>query len=345
MTYENGGNNPEFDSVETEQAYIGDALNRPQTTNGDISLDVTDYADGIELAKDIPIEIRDRVTIDVPSGASRTDILIPPYIGGNQITKGTSAESISPIDIIGDRSSPSDHPVTVYVEGVSAKLGVGVLGCEIPTSNPYDDESVGIAAYHAPATVQDCVYTGGTNGVLAWGGDANLELGAVDFGSSALSGDGARVKHGGIIFEQKGQSTPTQGTVGGYAYDPQVGVIWFDRDKSSLSGSSGLVRSATNRWGQVYDGSRSDGYRDYTLSEISQTVLFNNGWVSNGPAEVAVTGNGVGVSNLENLSGKTGNFDGELRRDDGTNVGAGEYCRWLNGPAEWKSIETGTQFS
>jgi len=31
-------------------------------------------------------------------------------------------------------------------------------------------------------------------------------------------------------------------------------------------------------------------------------------------------GSGVAIANAENLSGKTGNYDGEIRMDDGTNA-------------------------
>jgi len=57
-------------------------------------------------------------------------------------------------------------------------------------------------------------------------------------------------------------------------------------------------------------------------------------------------GYGIGVANAENLSGKTGNFDGEIRMDDGTNTtNRMTPCVWDDVNSRWVNTEDGTTFT
>lgn len=67
---------------------------------------------------------------------------------------------------------------------------------------------------------------------------------------------------------------------------------------------------------------------------------------ANDGMEMNSSGFGTGVSTTQNLSGSTGNFDGELRRDDGTNTGnSGQYCRWDSTSGAWVEISSQSLFT
>lgn len=59
------------------------------------------------------------------------------------------------------------------------------------------------------------------------------------------------------------------------------------------------------------------------------------------------SGYGFGCVDAEDLSGKTGNFDGEIRRDDGTNTADGNpaNCEWDNAAGVWRVMRTDATFS
>lgn len=83
-------------------------------------------------------------------------------------------------------------------------------------------------------------------------------------------------------------------------------------------------------------------FRDDSAGTFTAPIEFyGDGRVEmpNGALNVASAGDGVGVSNAENLSGKTGNFDGEIRMDDGTNTAARmTACVWDGTNAVWRPV-------
>jgi hypothetical protein len=259
---------------------------------------------------------RHQVDISIPSGGIAYDLLIPPIFGGNQRARGSATESEAPININGspDGTDPENYPVpSIYMENVDGKLGVGITGVDIQGSNPYDDESSGVAVYRGNAYLTDCVFSGGTHGVLSWGGTVGLNQ--VDFGSSVLSGNAVRLKHAGVAWEQKAASVPTLGTVGGYAYDIQVGTLFHAGNSSSLSGSTGFVDRDSDHVGLAFDyennilrGPDESGHRwtanGFDAKGFSVEKASGVGHVTRGPPS---------ASELQSITGR-----GMLYVDDGS---------------------------
>lgn len=67
--------------------------------------------------------------------------------------------------------------------------------------------------------------------------------------------------------------------------------------------------------------------------------------VRNAGLRAVTPGNGIGVTNAEDLSGKTGTFDGEIRMDDGTNTSKRMVpCVWDDENGRWVNTEDGSTF-
>jgi hypothetical protein len=80
-------------------------------------------------------------------------------------------------------------------------------------------------------------------------------------------------------------------------------------------------------------------------SELKADGLFE---VANATARVTTSGQGVSIENAEDLSGKTGNYDGEIRMDDGTNTPARMTpCVWDDTNSKWRptNAPSGSSFT
>jgi hypothetical protein len=85
------------------------------------------------------------------------------------------------------------------------------------------------------------------------------------------------------------------------------------------------------------------------MSNMRSSIIydFSNGLIhfAHGPSvlKMDLRNGTVGKSGVANLSGTTGRFDGELRRDDGTNTAAsGLYCHWDSANSQWVATDGAT---
>jgi len=181
--------------------------------------------------------VRHEWTININSSIPNTHLYIPQ----TTIYESGDRQQYTPLTISGDTTTPSNIKVaSVSGRGIQGHALV-VEGIALQEEDPFSNEGVGFFMRASVGYLRDSIFEGGTYGCLAYGPDAFIKLKRVDFGSSVLSDSANLTKHNGTITEQKGVATPTEGNVGGYAYDVGEGMIRFRGSSSTLSGSAGLV--------------------------------------------------------------------------------------------------------
>ena len=200
----------------------------------------------------LPYLINNNYIIEVDDGTYAEDVLVQ-NINGGRISNGGEYAMLT---LRGNSVTPTNVEVnSVLVDGAQGAW-VTISSMEIQGSNPYTNESSGLEAYGSTQVVfHNIVFAGGINGMTCY--NSYCSAAKIDFGTDVLTGNALRVKHNGVIMEQKAELVPTQGNVGGTAYEAQEGVIWFEGGKSTLSGDSGLI--GTNV-GMVIDADNNTMY-------------------------------------------------------------------------------------
>jgi len=335
---------PVPDPLDVEQLFIKDrAGQRTITVPGDYST-IQDALDSIEV-------FPPKVVIDVSNGTYNEDLVIRNVVG-------SSKDHPVIIHIQGDTATPSNVEInSVYCAGVPT--WVRLDGVKLLQNNPYDDENTPLSIYDTSHfALTNSTYGGGGVGVVAYGNTV-LNLATVDFGATVLSDDAIRVKHGAYAFEQQAVSTPTSGNVGGHAYEARPGFIEFIGDKSTLTGNDGLVNMVGN--GRVRNVSSGGAIRKYDTAGNdlwrhiagAERIGFGGPWIfpdaeleERNNIRISRTGYGLSIENAEDLSGKTGDYDGQIRMDDGTNTAHRMVpCVWDDVNAVWVDVTDGTTFT
>jgi hypothetical protein len=162
---------------------------------------------------------------------------------------------------------------------------------------------------------------------------------------STLSGDNglAATTEGGLIHNEFGDVLAGPKTIPDFFQ-----IRDSDRNRHDFVGIDGLDRTVVSSTPASASGGgagrlqlRSDDY--VAIGGLSGSENIKG--FDDGQLRLSNTGHGFGVTNAENLSGKTGNFDGEFRRDDGTNTAAsGLYCHWDDANSQWVATD-GTTFT
>lgn len=128
-------------------------------------------------------------------------------------------------------------------------------------------------------------------------------------------------------------------------------IIDYVRNQGASWGSVSDVLQ--NHGGMFYVGGPDTNIHNTTdgrlnvNSGLTMTLASSSGPINLDPGSFDVkvsgrlfadtSGAGIGVLNAENLSGKTGNFNGEIRMDDGTNTAANMTpCTWDDTNSVWR---------
>jgi hypothetical protein len=286
-------NSYDVDDLAGGGSNVASDSSRDLFTTSSISVTVgssgADYSSIQAALDDIPFLLYDSVSIDVASGfdASTEDILVDMTHAGPASVSGRGFEH--KVEVVGDTATPSNNPVgSVVVDGFQGGF-IGFDGFDFQGDNPHDNDTVVVAAYHTDALhLQNCEWSGGTNGILSYG-KSHINVQDCDLGSS-LTGDGLTVKHQGGIEEQR-VGNGVSGSVGGYAYVPTSGIIQTVRSTSTLSGGSGLVDPDTGRGGLVLDESDTNqaqflGGAPYMFDKfgINQNQVYVQGTAPSSPS-------------------------------------------------------------
>lgn len=193
---------------------------------------------------DIPLFVRHQFTIELEPGTYDEDVVVPAFVHTMETTMDSERGFVN---LVGNEADPASVEVgSIYVAGPTGRLPFAVLGLTLLRNNPYDDEGTALAFYgggeHYVRNVNVGDGTEGAidNGILAYAADVHVDL--VDFGRRNVRAHGYTVKHNGRLMEQKVRETPSSGSVGGYAYDPEEGIIFFRGRSSTLSGARGMVK-------------------------------------------------------------------------------------------------------
>ena len=345
-----------FSAVNADEATIGSTpVGRPFITNSSLTLTFgSDFSTNSELASQLPIFCRHDVTIDMGSGDSTFDLLLPAVY---RYEKADATSEAGAISVAGDESTPSNCPLnSVYVSAASGRLAVDVAGVEITGSNPIDDESVGVAFYggSSESRIRNVIWSGGTNGLLAYGTDVMIAEGN-DFGSNVLSGDAIRVKHGGSVAEEYGASTPAAGQVGGYAYANYGGEIRYAGTDSTLDGDNGTVNP---RDGKILDYQNQTQYGQERIATVDGAFRFyddvggldlkvtdrvngKNRFVVGTQGDISgANGQGKVYLGLRSSPPHSASGSGDTYPDDGTNTSSGNPEWRVDDPADstWKDM-------
>jgi len=136
----------------------------------------------------------------------------------------------------------------------------------------------------------------------------------------------------------------TTNGVDGNGTQRNVNIMHADVDDGLTTADLGYVADQGGSYSEIYQG--GNRFRWHAPTEFYDLVDFRGNGVYGLSAlqnslRVAVAGYGVAISNAENLSGKTGNYDGEIRMDDGTNTAARMTpCVWDNVNAVWRPVNS-----
>lgn len=344
-------------SVSAESATIG--ANDPYEYISENHMTVTvpgDYSTIQAAIDDCPKNLRHEYIIDVDPGTYQENLVIRGV--GNQATTGpkgstdgygTSGEP-GIIQIIGDTSSPSDISITsAFATGCTGTQSPTFWGIEFSGDpNPHTDEDacveflgcrqgflgdVNFASGAASTAVE--AYGSGlharridigtdnfTSGVLAKRG-ANVDLFDV---SGSATGSGIVASESSFIGVQEGGGFPS----GGRVFNPKRGSF-------ILCGNEGLITQNNQFLGN------SNGQN---LIDKVGGVPWKFVDAQNGIDRFEVEGKGWGNQHIENLSGQTGGFDGQVRLDDGTNTPhRAVQCVWDDANGVWVDQTDGSTFT
>lgn len=262
------------------------------------------------------------IKINIPDGTYNEDPVLAASMGGS-VRSGTQRDAIV---IEGNQTTPSNVKLnSLFIDGVAA--WVNIKGVQLTANNPHDDENTQLAAYNCKyVSVRDLELRDGTNGIMSY--NSNVELAGVDFGSNSLTGSAVQTKHNGVAWEQGSISTPTQGTVGTYAYAPSTGVVYCRTNASTLSGDSSLT--SANDYGQVID------YSTHTIIGGSPSpagggpTTFQHQMITESADNVTVDAGATETVFDTSSSGNTGIFGGIINGFDPSNI----TVTWFDGSTQ-----------
>lgn len=353
-------------SLDTGDAKIGtgDPYQYVSNEHTTVTVDHTGGADyeTIQAAvNDAPKRLRHEYIIDIADGHDES-------VGGDGHVRiqGHSQEGFSTGDrgygsagenyqlqLLGNRNDPTQV-------SLASLTTVGCSGAEMPqiwgmsfngSQNPDVDESCCIASVGCEETfLGDVTFTANSDSVfhailayksavntrrVDWGNDL-FEYGYWSKRSSEISGGGsgsvttAGAKAAGIsLVNLNGAPTPAEVENTGRA-------IQVENDRFIVPSFAGSEL----------------GWSNTGASELS--VVINNyervRWqdYQNGTTRFAIEGKGFGSSHIEDLSGQTGDFDGQIRLDNGANTpDRGTACVWDDFNGVWRPTHqpVGSSFS
>jgi hypothetical protein len=272
--------------------------------------------------------------------------------------------------IIEDQGSASGGTAGINVDSITHMGGVGLTNFIkfAPTSTvPYLNENPVYASIGGEELVlTDCGIAGTarndpSQGMLCYGSVVKFQS-TFDFGSDLVE-RGVWIKRGQQVIQDNAGAHTVSGSVTGKAAVVGAGE-YAHNGKNPSAGSAPAVQnvntSATIGAKKFIANNSDGGVQGFLRVDTNdvQRYLTQDGteWlrirdsipdllVQSYPMRFNTSGNGFGAANAEDLSGKTGNFDGEMRRDDGTNTSnPGLYCYWDSGGTQWVATD-GSTFS
>jgi len=159
--------------------------------------------------------------------------------------------------------------------------------------------------------------TGSADGLLISGGKINSEnidiaLGNVDVTRAAIDRNTIWMSENGLVFNNLIESDVTL---------------------------AGIQDITANEFEECRIGVQKESRATGTLTR-SEIIELRDGRriLNSGGGEFRKRGTYFGTNSKQDLSAVTGNFEGELRRDDGSNFDTGEYARWEPGAGEWVAL-------
>lgn len=248
-------NRPEYNTTVT-----GKTLSEIDKTEVTITGNISGVDETVWILHGIPENIYANFFVNIESSYPNKHIYIPKVHLSSQ--KDDKNGGGGRLGIIGDAATPSNAQVKSLSGFGSKGYQVFVEGIELQSYDPFGDEGAGVFVQGCDEwALSDVAFANGRYGVLSYSTE-NVMLNSVDFGSN-LTEDGVLTKHEGYVTEQRAAATPTQGSVGNFAYNALSGQIVFRGASSTLTGTSGLtntddgiIRDSTT--GRVYGISRGD---------------------------------------------------------------------------------------
>lgn len=334
------------DSVSTEKAVVD---GRPETTTGIKEVVVPDDYSTIQAAIDNEWarETNHEVYINLQASGSpyNEDVTIAGSVvsGPTDENGPTMGDRQQQLRIRGDLNTPSNVKVdSFYVNAVLGHEVPTIEGVQTQQASPYSGEDAQILFMGcSTGTTKQVEFAGTTShGVMFYHGMGNARSKAdaspgdvtstVTSKSAIVYANGAsggtsndyRTVGNGVVF--------CDASTGAVEFDP-TGFI-FDKNDNVIHGLEAFPSAfgSTNRRGDDAPIPAS-GFRMFLRNDLTPREV--RGIDQNGFTYAAQR---TGESNITDLSGVSGDYGGQLRRDDGTNTtNWGTYCTWRSSDSKW----------
>lgn len=345
----------EADSFSTDGASIGETDPYEYVSESHTLVSVPDDYNTIQAAiDDCPKNLRHRYVIEIANGTYDEDLVIRGV--GHQGTTNDSATlgggvggpgELGLLQIVGDRSNPSNVTVNSIAAlgctGVGSPIiwGVGFSGDESPE---VDESACVVFSGCQQGAMGDCLVQDGaaTQGILSYGGQLHVRDTEVHTQTGIAGKRGARIHARGITGSTTSRFYLSEASIchmGDHAAVDAGDLAFSDSAEGSVYYRDDNGPVYPGGWLHMDNGTAA-------LNENLGGAEFRFRDAVNGVIRFRSSGKGFGTTHIENLSGQTGDFDGQERLDDGTNTPhRATKCVWDDVNSVWVDQTDGSTFS
>jgi len=170
-----------FDSVSTDYSNIGAEVNRPVISNEPKTIDVPgDYSTVQEAVNQIPMFVRNDITINLSDGTYSEDVIVPFYLGRDQVNKTDTSGGFpnGRVRIDGNSTDPSQVELNSIAYSGMKQTQSELIGIRFTGSVPYDNQDIAVLNYSGDelwAVDLEFSSSGAVYGVAAYNGTAQLK--------------------------------------------------------------------------------------------------------------------------------------------------------------------------